>query len=260
MNQDEDPRIALLVRCTTCGHSARVKVDVSDARGFRCSKCNGLGRTMGKAEAADWAAFASRPETPRSTASGFANWVFEQSVPALRVGPDNSESRRHRMLLGAVTHREIEQFMYLKWTQQFLSGHPASSWTVLFADSGEDLDQVFVASKLGVGGANLRCVPDLVMVNNDTDTVVIVERKTTHVPEPFIPVNGWPNVEAQLWCYSHIDDWEDAREVLLVGQLWHRFRGGLQLCHSHPTWKRSDTAHDERCRYWFERYGGKVVE
>jgi hypothetical protein len=162
------------------------------------------------------------------------------------------------MMLGTVTHRVIEQFMLFKWTQHFLDGHPASGWTVLFADSGDGSEEVYLASDLKIEGISLRCVPDLVMVNKETDTVLIVERKTTHVPEPLLPENGWPNVEAQLWCYSYIDDWEDAREVLLIGQLWHRFRGGVQLCHSHPTWKRSDKTHDDRCRYWFERYGGQV--
>jgi hypothetical protein len=255
---DDEPMTSTLVRCPTCGHAARVHVGVFDTRRFRCSKCNRPGRTIGKGEARDWVLFAKQPETPRPTASEFANWVFEWSVPALKVAPDGSESQRHRMRLGVITHREIDQFMRFKWTQDFLAGHPGSSWRVLFADGGADDHRTFLASKLTVEHLPVRCVPDLVLLNSATDTVLIIERKTTKVAEPYIPQEGWPNVEAQLWCYSHIDDWEDASEILLVGQLWRRSRGGIQLCHSHPSWKRSDPEHQARCRNWFLRYGGQV--
>lgn len=255
---DEEPRASVLVRCPTCGHAARVPVGVFDTRPFRCTKCNRPGRIIGKNEAKDFVSFAKPPQTPQPTASEFANWVFEWSVPSLKVASDGSESRRHRKMLGAMTHLEIEQFMRFKWTQDFLIGHPTLSWRVLFVDDGNDDRRIFFASKLTVEKAPVRCVPDLVLLNSATDTVLIVERKTTSVPEPHIPQDGWPNVEAQLWCYSHIDNWENAREVLLVGQLWRRFRGGVQLCHSHPVWRRSDLGHQARCKKWFIRYGGEV--
>lgn len=255
----DEPLTSELVHCPACGHAARVVVRVFDTRRFRCTKCRGLGRTVARGDATGWVSSAQAPLVPRPTASEFANWVFEWSVPSLKVSPDRSEHQRHRMVLGAITHREIDQFMRFRWTQDFLAGHATSDWRLLFADNGETERQTFRASRLTVEQVPVRCVPDAVLMNSSTNTILIIERKTTNVPKPSIPENGWPNVEAQLWCYSHIDDWRGVREVLLVGQLWHRFRGGVQLCHTHPSWKRDDPAHENRCRIWFERYGGQLA-
>ena len=70
--------------------------------------------------------------------------------------------------------------------------------------------------------------------------------KDTFVPEPRIPVDGWPNVEAQLWCYSWIDEFVTAKDVIMVGQLWHRHFNAIQLCYRHPYWRRSDGDHQAR--------------
>jgi hypothetical protein len=143
-----------------------------------------------------------------------------------------------------------------KWTQEFLGSPDPSEWVLVFADNKRHPERIFEATALRVGAYPLQCVPDVVLKNMRQNIYLVIERKTTFVPEPNIPLEGWPNVEAQLWCYSWIDDWENAEEVLLVGQLWHRTRGGISLCHRHPAWKKSDPVHHDRCLAWFKKYGG----
>lgn len=55
---------------------------------------------------------------------------------------------------------------------------------------------------LWVGGMPLRVSPDLMYQNQSLSKVLIVEIKHTKM---FVPNNLWPNVWAQLWCYSQID-------------------------------------------------------
>jgi hypothetical protein len=205
----------------------------------------------------DWLSRSVPPEEPKATASSFANWVFESCVGD-PTPLDDRASRSHRLRLGRITHRSIELFMQFKWTQRFLAGHPPSDWKLEFADTDEGPSTSYVSSVLSVGGRPLRGLPDVVLRNTGTNTVLIIERKTTYVPAPQIPATGWPNVEAQLWCYSLLDAWSAADEVLLVGQLWHRERFGLTLCHEHPAWRRSDQKHHRRCAEWFLRYGGGI--
>jgi hypothetical protein len=209
---------------------------------------------------ADWANRATPPRRPTNQAWAFADWVFEQSTGHCYLHPETTASRRNRLSLGKVNHAHIELFMQFNWTRRFLSGISAGEWRVLFADDTPKPKRIFTASSLVVNERPLCCVPDLVMRHALAGTVLIIERKTTAVPEPFIPKEGWPNVEAQLWCYSMIDDWRDTPDVRLVGQLWWRHRGGLQLCHEHPAWRRSDPNHQARCKCWFQRYGGKVID
>lgn len=196
----------------------------------------------------------------RATASHFANWVFDQTTGG-RHRPKSAlqrATRRERMRLGAVSHRDIELFLMQTWAQDWLGPKNRSRWSLWFADRKEGPPRTFTASRLIVAGIPLRCVPDVVLQEERTGEVLIIERKTTTVPEPRIPTNGWPNVETQLWCYSWIDEFADAPDVRLVGQLWCWNKWSRVLCHRHPAWWRSDTEHEERCRRWFERYGGII--
>jgi hypothetical protein len=115
--------------------------------------------------------------------------------------------------------------------------------------------KVFQASSLRVGGFAMRCIPDAILRHRNKAEYLIIERKTTNKVK--VPVEGWPNVEAQLWCYSLIDELQEADEVHLIGQLWRRkFPQSLQLVHTHFLWKRSDRRHHEFCLELFVEYGG----
>lgn len=192
-----------------------------------------------------------------ATASAFANWVFEQHNRSRTYKSEISEAnKRERLKLGVITHRDIDLFLHHSWTINYLGEGRTSGWSVFFVDNKERPDRIFTSSKLIVGGESLRCVPDLVLVEDKTSEILIVERKTTFVKNPYIPTTGWPNVEAQLWCYSWIDDFVSSPRVHMIGQLWSRIGSGISLCHRHPAWLRTDQIHETRCRQWFRAYGG----
>jgi hypothetical protein len=205
----------------------------------------------------------ARPTTTRRpTASAFANWVFDQTVTR-KEGTCSAQALeratwKKRLALGVATHQDIELFRMHCWTQAHLKNVAHSEWKLFFADNQSRSNRPFIASRLKVDGVPVRCIPDVVVHRPIDSTFIIIERKTTTVPEPFIPAQGWPNVEAQLWCYSWMDDFRSAARVILVSQIWQRTRGGLSLCHEHAYWQRGSDVHEKRCEAWFRRYGGSI--
>ena len=214
-----------------------------------------------------WAKFSApaRPTTTNwPTASAFANWVFDQTVTrkevSLAAQALEKATWEKRLALGVATHQDIELFRMHCWTQSHLGRVAQSEWKLFFADNQSRANRPFIASRLKVDGVPVRCIPDVVVHHQADNTFVIIERKTTTVPEPFIPPQGWPNVEAQLWCYSWMDEFRSASKVILVSQVWQRTRGGLSLCHEHAHWQRGNPLHETRCEGWFKRYGGTISD
>jgi hypothetical protein len=106
-----------------------------------------------------------------------------------------------------------------------------------------------------VGGAKLACRPDVVFKHIESGRIVIVERKTTFLHEAWFPASGWPNAEAQLWCYSKVDDWIAAPQIELVLQVWqHSGEHGLRLANEGQIWTAGEQEHERRCARWFAEY------
>ena len=137
-------------------------------------------------------------------------------------------------------------------------------WRLTFMDN-EASDRTYLASKLRVDGLPMRCRPDLAFENRATGAVMIVEYKMTffstatktrkvHTRESFDP-EGQPDNRAQLWCYSHIDDFRDVGEVLLVLQFWDAttFENKATL-----TWLRAEQELEKEARGFFVKYGGEI--
>jgi len=204
-----------------------------------------------------WLNNANTPVNPDPLASKFADWVYENSNTNSKKIKLPWESKHHLMKLGKIAHEDIDLFFSLKWAQEKLKEGTASDWKIIFTDRKAKNGKIFHANSLQINGESMRCVPDAVLEHKYKNKILIIERKTTYVPSPKIPVDGWPNVQAQLWCYSWIDDWLDFDEVILVSQLWYRYKGGLTLCHDHPMWKRDDERFHTQCVSWFAKYGGK---
>jgi hypothetical protein len=195
----------------------------------------------------------------RASASAFANWVFERNNPHWKPPTALAENARsERMKLGVMDHAAVERFMRHTWTAKKFSRIGTTGWTLWFADSGHNAMSPFLASRLLIDNMPMKCVPDVVLRHAQSNSFLVIERKTT--AKDSVPRNGWPNVEAQLWCYSHIDDFKEASNVLLVSQLWTRIRGGLSLHSYHPSWLRGNPLHEARCTYWLTEYGGHVDE
>jgi len=200
---------------------------------------------------------ASPPTTPDHRISRFPDWVYQSSHGRGYGSGSRSIAKEERMALGTFSHRQIDLFFHLAWTQNRLTSRSPKDWEILHTEADSQRLEPYCSSRLRVAGTSMRGFPDVVLRHRASGPVLIIERKTTYIEDARIPESGWPNVEAQLWAYSWLDEWAAAPDALLVGQLWRRHQGGLVLCHTHPSWTRSDPGHHLRCLAWFRRYGGE---
>ncbi len=109
-------------------------------------------------------------------------------------------------------------------------------------------------SALSVHDQPLYGKPDLVFREKKTGRILINEIK---VSPAHIPSDGWPNLRAQLWAYSQIDDWVDAPEIILISEIWWhkpdlRVRDVLH-------WNGRDHEFDEQNRELFRIYREKAL-
>ena len=72
-------------------------------------------------------------------------------------------------------------------------------------------------SSLTMNGKPMWGAPDLVLRERKSGRILIIERKASNKD---VPSDGWPNLRAQLWAYSQIDDWLDAPEKILAAEIW----------------------------------------
>ena len=103
----------------------------------------------------------------------------------------------------------------------------------------------------------MRCRPDFIFEHRNVNAVVIVEYKMTSFgTRNFVDPEGSPNDRAQLWCYSHIDDFRDVKELFLVLQMWDAttFENKATLA-----WLRADEALEKEARGYFLKYGGEIL-
>lgn len=198
----------------------------------------------------------------RANASAFKDWVFYKTNPGCKQ--KKSTLPISRLQWGKANHRIIEELrLWCRRGTRNLS--PSHRWDVLHIDAHNDEHTgVFYASRLRLRGEPMSCNPDIVFWDSLNRVIVVVERKmTSKIP----PKTGYPNVWAQLWCYSWIDDWEGYRpvDVLLVSQFWIRDRSRplfkqLVLCNVKPVDLRSRVDFHVRYKSLFEEYGGQFVE
>ena len=192
-----------------------------------------------------------------ATASAFADWVFRDTKPFWqRYVPDDERVPEEVILrLGSMDHAEIERIK-AGIPNEFIGS--AADYEVAFADDGSDVS--FEASGLLIRGVPVRGRPDLVLKHRSRDHVIIVERKTTRLRRPVdikeTAKGTWRNIEAQLWCYSHLDPWRDVERVTLVGEMWIRQGGVLTTAIEPLVWHKDDRDHSDVCRSLFKRYRG----
>ena len=214
-------------------------------------------------------------ESLGGTATAFANWVFEKTVPFHQgFDPFTRIELEQKLALGRFMHAECEQLW--PWLRETKAGpFLTSKWELIHADPHSDeRSNTFSATRLSYQGKPLRCRPDVVFRDRESNRILIVERKTTKRKEGSIPSEAWPNIRAQLWCYSWIDDWADAPEVILVSQfirrraefqnfgrrvVQNRSYPWIYTYSSRPSFLRSDPAFQGECKKLFSEYGGQIV-
>lgn len=147
-----------------------------------------------------WLAKQRNPEKTGNRVTDFSGWVFSLYRPKPTKGTLSNGQR---------VEREI--------AARFAPPPTHSGWELIYQDPLSDERVVKIISNLRVRGQPLKGVPDVVFREKKTGRILIVERKASNRE---IPTDGWPNLRAQLWAYAQIDDWANAPEVLLVGEIW----------------------------------------
>ncbi len=158
---------------------------------------------------------ASRPpHNPEPTVSGFSQWIYSLYSNDFGNDEDRADGKEAEE---EIWRRRGEAF---NCTNGRFLRNTNSPWTLLHnglhlgQNSGADF---FELPHLRVNGKALRASPDLMYGNSATSEAIIVEIKYTRMA---IPRNLWPNVWAQLWCYSQIDIVACARKLTVVGEIW----------------------------------------
>jgi hypothetical protein len=170
------------------------------------------------------------------TVSGFANWIF-------------SIYRRDRSPFALAVGKEAERRITQIRLQHSNNHH---DWDLLPDGTGE-ARHALPATELALNGQILHGSPDLVFRERRTGRIVIVEIKAS---DAVLPRDGWPNLRAQLWAYSRLNEWRDSPGMLLVGEVWNE-RG--TRCRGTYGWNAMDGVLNNQNKELFIEYR-KVVE
>lgn len=161
------------------------------------------------------------PKSRTQSVTGFSKWVYSLYTPT--PSPIALE-------LGRLAELEISVMKKKERNLRQIPLPRIPGWKLVFSDRLDAETQSKPISKLRVNGSPIFGVPDLVIQEVLTNRLMIIERKFSAVQPP---LDAWPNVRAQLWAYSQIDDWLDVEDVTLVGEVWNWERDSYVLRATH---------------------------
>ena len=185
-----------------------------------------------------WISQVKPPEYLGQRVTDFTNWIMR-----LHLKKADKDSLHE----GKVVEQSIAGFTKLM---------PKKEWELVYRDPLNDRASSFKISSLLVNGDPLYGRPDLVYRYKPTNEIVIVEHKSSNMD---IPCDGWPNLKAQLWAYGHIDEFQHASKVHLVGEVWgYQYGGVFRRTIQH--WELKQKEFYCQSQALFEAYGGIVKD
>lgn len=161
----------------------------------------------------------------RNNVTDFSGWIFELD---------------HRSGEASMSDGKVGERLVQKTKQRFTSPYIFNTdWDLISLDNLTDQQKGQPISLLTVNDRPLCGKPDYVFYNKKTETVLIVEVKTSSAK---LPPDSWPNLRAQLWAYAHLDFViERAKHVILIGEVWVRVgEHKVRLSRTYQ-WDMSDT-------------------
>lgn len=181
------------------------------------------------------------------TVSGFADWVLRLYV---------SHRDPLALMAGVIGERAVVDYRSkIDDIKREIPRWEHRGWKLIHDGVRGVFDRAFSIPSLSVNGVTLVGVPDLVFRERRTGRVLIVELKVSSAD---LPSDGWPNLRAQLWAYSRIEQWCAAPDVLLAGEVWSNGSGGLFRRRTY-LWRRGELQLEEECTELFKAYGGQVT-
>jgi hypothetical protein len=192
--------------------------------------------------------------------TNFCDWLYDVYLKDFKSKKKTTiAEKKAAKERGKRAEVELEREALDQWLSRTLDTTCQFSEWRLMPCGVTDQDQTYQISALAVDDQPIQAKPDVVLQNEKSGEVLIVERKSTPLLHTYIPRNAWPNLLAELWCYSHIDEWFDAPQVYLVTQILREneyrppYPHPAEFC---PRWHRSDLALDTYCLGMFQAYGG----
>jgi hypothetical protein len=177
-----------------------------------------------------------RPIQPRNRVTDFTSWIM-----SLYLTPPNSKSLKAGKSLEKLISTFSEPIMNNKWS-------------LVYKDPLNGKPDAFKISSLRINSSPIWGAPDLVYKNKVSDEYVIIERKSSYSE---IPSDGWPNLKAQLWAYSLIDEFQETSRIHLVGEIWGNINGNIArrgIMH----WDSNDQSFNKTNEELFNLYGGHI--
>lgn len=161
------------------------------------------------------------PSDPQPTVSSFASWIYslykatDPDPESLREGiaAEKAIFEKHR-------RAKIARSVMTASDPKHLA-RPDGTWRLFhnglnLCGTGNESATILI-DHLHVAGCPLRASPDLAFIKEGTGEVIVVEVKFSRKR---IPTNLWPNVWAQLWCYSQLPAAINAPNITVIGEVW----------------------------------------
>lgn len=185
---------------------------------------------------------------PHNTVSSFSSWIHHLYARVTReqLYEGKLGEEAYAMSIDAARRHSVN-----RWRPR--------AWKEVYCGIGEkSKEQSFQISSLTLNGQPFFGSPDFVFRNAKTDEILILEVKTLSDYRRVDP-RGWPDLRAQLWAYSFIDDFQDASKIrtsaLIItpthkGDCYVKQRAMLPFCFPDSAW------HDQNL-ILFRIYGGE---
>lgn len=176
-----------------------------------------------------------RPLMSGKNVTDFTGWVYSLYYP---------KNRAEQLTIGKYIEREL--------VRRYVDTPRNRGWELIYEGIRRKNRSYKTISSLTVGEKPMRGAPDFVFQDNASGRVVIVEIKASNRE---IPSDSWPNLRAQLWAYSQIDDWRNAPEIILIAEVWGFTADKIVLRGTHR-WTHNDQDFNYRNLQLFKLYGG----
>ncbi len=187
------------------------------------------------------ASYRRKPEITTYTVTAYTSWIYSLYL---------SKATPEQLQKGKQGEQEIARH---------LPAFNLNGFKLIYKDPLEEKPKPLKIAVLQCGKQPLWGVPDLVYEDTESGTLYIIERKTVGVKTLIhsgLPSDGWPNLRAQLWAYSHIDVFQSYDNIVLIGEAW--IATGRQLPKRVAVWRwsKSDKQFDQENLALFKAYGG----
>jgi len=183
-------------------------------------------------------------------------WLWYRQHPEMRSGRRQEEDKENlfRMAYSKLHHDKVRIASNVLQEIQRINIQK-SPWKVVYKDIHDDKpkNNSLNSKSLYVDDNPLRGCPDIVFENQISREILIVETKIIFVPLDMIPEETYPNIRAQLWCYSKMGFWEEINDdlVSMVVNFWDVTLKNYRISR---IWKRSDDNLNKECSDWFNAY------